>query len=32
MDEASSSLDADSEHALQQALLALRGQIHAYWW
>lgn len=26
MDEASSSLDADSEHALQQALLALRGQ------
>ena len=26
MDEASSSLDADSEHALQQALLSLRGQ------
>uniref|UniRef100_UPI00197FDF62 ATP-binding cassette domain-containing protein n=1 Tax=Metapseudomonas otitidis TaxID=319939 RepID=UPI00197FDF62 len=26
MDEASSSLDAHSEHALQQALLGLRGQ------
>lgn len=26
MDEASASLDADSEHALQQALLSLRGQ------